>query len=365
MMMPTPFAMMMETKGKRRKMQEEISRELSPLSSRDSVSCSVMIHFMQNHHERTVLSMQTNKNGLRPRPWPQMKKSGQLYLLLLIPLAYIVIFCYVPMYGATLAFKDFNPATGILGSDWVGLKYFTRFFTSPSCWNIIQNTFVLSVLNLVLGLPFPIILAISLNECKNRFAYKTVQMVTYAPYFISTVIMVALLMQWSSINGGLFNNVLGLFGIDPVNLFGDARFFRPTYIISNIWQFTGFNSIIYLAALSSVDVSMYEAAKVDGASKLQKIWFIDLPSILPTIIILLILNAGQIMNLGFDKVYLMQNQLNVQVSEIIATYTYKVGLLELNFSYSTAIGLLNSVVNVILLFSVNMFSRKISENSLW
>ena len=177
--------------------------------------------------------------------------------------------------------------------------------------------------------------------------------------------MVALLMQWSSINGGLFNNILGLFGRDPVNLFGDAKYFRPVYILSNIWQFTGFNSIIYLAALSSVDVSMYEAAKVDGASKLQKIWFIDLPSILPTIIILLILNAGQIMNLGFDKVYLMQNQLNVQVSEIIATYTYKVGLLDLDFSYSTAIGLLNSVVNVILLFSVNLFSRKISENSLW
>lgn len=295
----------------------------------------------------------------------QMKKSRQLYLLLLIPLAYIILFCYVPMYGATLAFKEFNPAAGILGSSWVGLKHFARFFNSPSCWSVIKNTFVLGALNLIISLPFPIILAISLNECKNRLINKTVQMVTYAPYFISTVIMVALLMQWSSINGGLFNNILGLFGRDPVNLFGDAKYFRPVYILSNIWQFTGFNSIIYLAALSSVDVSMYEAAKVDGASKLQKIWFIDLPSILPTIIILLILNAGQIMNLGFDKVYLMQNQLNVQVSEIIATYTYKVGLLDLDFSYSTAIGLLNSVVNVILLFSVNLFSRKISENSLW
>lgn len=309
--------------------------------------------------------MRTNKKLSGQRPWMQIKRSSQLYLLLLIPVAYVILFCYVPMYGATLAFKDFNPAAGIMGSDWAGLKHFIRFFHSPSCWNIIKNTFVLSVLNLVISLPFPIILAISLNECKNKFVNKTVQMVTYAPYFISTVIMVALLMQWSSVNGGLFNNILGLFGIDPVNLFGDAKFFRPTYIISNIWQFTGFNSIIYLAALSSVDVSMYEAAKVDGASKLQKIWYIDLPSILPTIIILLILNAGQIMNLGFDKVYLMQNQLNMQVSEIIATYTYKVGLLELDFSYSTAIGLLNSVVNVILLFSVNLLSRKVSENSLW
>lgn len=297
--------------------------------------------------------------------WMNVKGSAQLYLLLVLPLAFIILFCYVPMYGATLAFKDFNPAAGILGSKWVGLKYFIKFFKSPSCWLIIKNTFVLSVLNLVLSLPFPIILAVSLNECKNRYVNKVVQMVTYAPYFISTVIMVALLMQWSSINGGLFNNILGLFGVEPVNLFGDAVYFRPTYIISNIWQFTGFNSIIYLAALSSVDISLYEAARVDGASKLQKIWRIDLPSILPTIVILLILNAGQIMNVGFDKVYLMQNQMNVQVSEIISTYTYKIGLLNLDFSYSTAIGLFNSVVNVVLLFSVNMLSRRISENSLW
>lgn len=304
------------------------------------------------------------KSGLQ-RFWMNIKGSAQLYLLLLLPLAFIILFCYVPMYGATLAFKDFNPATGILGSKWVGLKYFTKFFKSPSCWLVIKNTFLLSVLNLVLSLPFPIILAISLNECKNRYVNKAVQMVTYAPYFISTVIMVALLMQWSSINGGLFNNIIGLFGVEPVNLFGDAAYFRPTYIISHIWQFTGFNSIIYLAALSSVDISMYEAAKVDGASKLQKIWCIDLPSILPTIVILLILNAGQIMNVGFDKVYLMQNQMNVQVSEIISTYTYKVGLLNLDFSYSTAIGLFNSIVNVVLLFSVNLLSRRISENSLW
>lgn len=299
------------------------------------------------------------------RFWMNVKGSAQLYLLLLLPLAFIILFCYVPMYGATLAFKDFNPGVGIMGSKWVGLKYFIKFFKSPSCLLIIKNTFILSILNLVLSLPFPIILAISLNECKNRHVNKIVQMVTYAPYFISTVIMVALLMQWSSINGGLFNNILGLFGVEPVNLFGDASYFRPTYIISNIWQFTGFNSIIYLAALSSVDISLYEAAKVDGASKLQKIWCIDLPSILPTIVILLILNAGQIMNVGFDKVYLMQNQMNVQVSEIISTYTYKIGLLNLDFSYSTAIGLFNSVVNVVLLFSVNMLSRRISENSLW
>lgn len=294
-----------------------------------------------------------------------LKGSWQLYLLLLIPLVYIIIFHYIPMYGATLAFKNFNPIKGILGSDWIGLKYFKRFFSSPSFKTILANTLILSIGNLVFSLPMPIVLAIALNESKSKLVSKTVQMVTYAPYFLSTVIMVSLLMQWSSVNGGLFNNFLGLFGQEPVNLFGDAKYFRPTYIISGIWQFTGFNSIIYLAALSSVDVSLYEAARIDGASKLKRIWYIDLPSILPTIIILLVLNAGQIMNIGFDKAYLMQTDLNLQTSEIIATYTYKVGLIDMDYSYSTAVGLFNSVVNLILLVSVNMLSRKVSETSLW
>lgn len=294
-----------------------------------------------------------------------LKGSWQLYLLLLIPLVYIIIFHYVPMYGATLAFKNFNPGTGILGSPWVGMKNFNRFFRSPSFGSILSNTLILSIGNLIFSMPLPILLAIALNESKSKMVSKTVQMVTYAPYFLSTVIMVSLLMQWSSVNGGLFNNILGLFGHEPINLFGNAKYFRPTYIISNLWQFTGFNSIIYLAALSSVDVSLYEAAKIDGASKLQKIWHVDLPSILPTIVVLLVLNCGQIMNIGFDKVYLMQNDLNQQTSEIIATYTYKVGLLDMDFAYSTAVGLFNSVVNFILLALVNTASRKLSETSLW
>ncbi len=294
-----------------------------------------------------------------------LKGSWQLYLLLLIPLIYVIIFHYIPMYGATLAFKNFNPGKGILGSPWAGMKNFNRLFRSPSFSLILSNTLILSIGNLIFSMPLPILLALALNECKSKLVSKTVQMVTYAPYFLSTVIMVSLLMQWSSVNGGLFNNILGLFGHEPVNLFGSAAYFRPTYIISNLWQFTGFNSIIYLAALSSVDVSLYEAAKIDGASKLKRIWYVDLPSILPTIVILLVLNCGQIMNIGFDKVYLMQNDLNQQTSEIIATYTYKVGLLDMDFAYSTAVGLFNSVVNVILLASVNTVSRKLSETSLW
>lgn len=293
------------------------------------------------------------------------RNSWQLYILLLIPVVYVFVFHYIPMYGATLAFRDFNPAKGIMESPWTGFKYFQRFFSSPSFGTVLTNTLALSVENLIFGLPLPIILALALNECEIKALNKTVQMVTYAPYFLSTVIMVSLLMQWSSLNGGLFNNILAIFGQEPVNLFGSAKYFRSLYIISGMWQFTGFNSIIYLAALSSVDVSLYEAAKVDGASKLQKIWHIDLPSILPTIIVLLILNCGQIMNIGFDKVYLMQNNINAQVSEIIATYTYKVGLIDMNFSYSTAVGLFNSIVNVVLLLSVNQLSKKFSETSLW
>ncbi len=294
-----------------------------------------------------------------------LKRSWQLYLLLLLPVVYVFVFSYIPMYGATLAFKNFNPMKGIIGSEWVGLQYFQRFFHSPSFGNILSNTLILSIANLGFSLPLPILLALALNECKSRVVSKTVQMVTYAPYFLSTVIMVSLLLQWSSSYGGLFNNILGLLGVEPVNLFGHAKYFRSTYIVSGIWQYTGFNSIIYLAALSSVDVSLYEAAKIDGASKLQKIWHIDLPSVLPTIIILLILNCGQIMNIGFDKVYLMQTDLNLQTSEIIATYTYKVGLLDMDFSYATAVGLFNSAVNLILLTSVNKISRKFSETSLW
>jgi putative aldouronate transport system permease protein len=208
-------------------------------------------------------------------------------------------------------------------------------------------------------------LAVALNEAKSKSIRKTVQMVTYAPYFISTVIMVTLLMQWTDLRTGILNQVLAVFGFQAQDFMTKPEYFRSLFVWSGVWQFTGFNSIIYLAALSGVDQELYEAATVDGASKIQKIWLIDLPSIMPTVIILLILSTGQIMNVGFDKVYLMQNTLNTPVSEVISTYTYKVGLLQLDFSYSTAIGLFNSVVNFFLITIVNLASRKIGETSLW
>ena len=294
-----------------------------------------------------------------------MAKCWQLYLILLLPVAYVFIFSYIPMYGLTLAFKEFFPNRGILGSPWVGLEYFERFLRAPSSVSIIRNTLVLSFYSLLAGMPCPIILAIALNEVNNQHYKKTVQMITYAPYFISTVIMVSLIMEWLDLRMGIVNQIIRFFGGDAVNFMGRPEYFRSIYVWSGVWQFAGFNSIIYLAALAGIDAELYEAARVDGANKLQKIWHIDLPGITPTIVVLLILNSGQLMSVGFDKVFLMQNNLNTPVSEVISTYTYKIGLVQLNFSYSTAVGFFNSLVNFVLLVFVNFVSKKVSNTSLW
>lgn len=295
----------------------------------------------------------------------KIKKHWQLYLVFLIPLAYIIIFHYVPMYGVTLAFKDFSPKKGILGSNWVGMSHFNTFFRSPSFWKLIVNTLSISTYSLIAGFPVPILLALMLNEVKNKFFKKSVQMITYAPFFISTIVMVALLMQWMDPRFGLFNMIIKLFGGESINFMGIPEYFRSIYVWSGVWQFTGFNSIIYLAALSGISQELYEAAKIDGASRLQKIIHIDIPGILPTVVILLILNAGQIMNIGFEKIYAMQNSLNSVVSEVIPTYVYKVGLLSMNYSFSTAVGLFNSVINLILILSVNTISKRMNQSSLF
>lgn len=288
-----------------------------------------------------------------------------MYLIFLVPLAYIIIFHYVPMYGVTLAFKDFSAKKGILGSDWVGLIHFKTFFNSPSFWKLIVNTISISTYSLAAGFPVPILLALMLNEVKNKLFKKSVQMITYAPFFISTIVMVALLMQWMDPRFGLVNMIIKLFGGESINFMGIPEYFRSIYVWSGVWQFTGFNSIIYLAALSGISPELYEAARIDGASRLQKIIHIDIPGILPTVVILLILNAGQIMNIGFEKIYAMQNPLNSVVSEVISTYVYKVGLLSMNYSFSTAVGLFNSVVNMILILTVNAIAKRMNQTSLF
>ncbi|NOU63958.1 ABC transporter permease subunit [Paenibacillus sp. LMG 31461] len=294
-----------------------------------------------------------------------VKKNWQLYLIILPSLVYLIIFKYIPMVGVQIAFKNFMVTKGIWGSDWIGFKHFVDFFHLPIFWRVIKNTALLSLYSLLVGFPAPIILALALNELKNGIFKRTVQLVTFAPYFISTVIMVSIIMLFLSPQLGFVHLLADKFGFPAENIMSKPAYFKTVYVLSDVWQFTGYASVIYIAALAGVDPHLYEAAKVDGASRFQRMVNIDLPSLMPTAVILLILNAGQIMNVGFEKVYLMQNAINVGASEVISTYVYKMGLVGANFSFSAAVGLFNSVVNLLLLIVVNYVARKNSETSLW
>ncbi|MEQ4721768.1 ABC transporter permease subunit [Nonomuraea sp. B19D2] len=301
--------------------------------------------------------------------WRAAKRSfhryWQLYLLIVLPLAYFVIFKYIPMTNAVIAFKDYNVVDGIWGSEWVGLKHFSAFFANPVFWNLVKNTFLLSVYFLLAGFPIPIILALALNEVRLRSFKRTVQMVTYAPYFISTVVVVSMVILILSPRIGLMDRGFGFFGVDAPNLLGDADYFRHIYVWSDIWQTAGYSAVVYMAALSGIDPSLYEAARVDGATRLQKIIHVDIPGIMPTAVIILILGVGNIMAVGFEKAFLLQNPLNLGKSEIIATYVYKVGLLNADFSQATAVGLFNSVINLLLLIAVNFAAKRVSGSGLW
>ncbi|MBM7583370.1 multiple sugar transport system permease protein/putative aldouronate transport system permease protein [Caldicoprobacter guelmensis] len=297
----------------------------------------------------------------------RFSKCWQLYVLFLLPLIYIITFKYVPMYGAQIAFRDYRFTEGIVNSPWVGFKHFERFFRSHEFWKLIKNTVGISLYNLAAGFPFPIILAIMLNYARSERFKKTVQMVTYAPYFISTVVMVSMVLQFLSPRVGIVNVIRELLGLERVNYMGVPEYFKSIYVWSGIWQYTGYGAIIYLAALASIDPTLHEAAIVDGANKFYRVWYIDLPGILPTIVILLILNTGQILNTGFEKILLMQNPLNLRTSEVIDTFVYKVGLASqtINYSYPAAVGLFKSVVNLFLIVTVNRIAKKIGETSLW
>lgn len=288
----------------------------------------------------------------------------QLYVLLALPIIYIVIFKYIPMYGVQIAFKRFSPRAGIWGSEWVGLRYFRLFFGAYQFRRVIINTLVLSLYGLIVGFPFPIILALSLNEVRQRRFKKTVQMISYLPHFISTVIVVSMLYQFLSFHG-IFNNLWEMLGGQRTSYLNNPRLFRDIYVWSGVWQGVGYSSIIYLAALSSVDVELYDAGRMDGLNLLQKIRHIDIPAILPTIIILFILNGSRIINVGFEKVFLLQNDLNMQTADVINTYVYRLGIEQSNFSMATAVGLFTSVINMVLLVVINRVSRRVSETSLW
>ncbi|MBP1975417.1 putative aldouronate transport system permease protein [Cohnella thailandensis] len=314
----------------------------------------------------TMRSGRKRSGGLDAgRIWRGIKRHWQLYLLIAAPMAYIVIFKYIPMYGAQIAFRDYSVVKGFTGSEFVGLKHFQSFFQSPNFWLLIKNTLGISLYSLVIGFPAPIVLALALNEIRRVKFKKTVQMVTFAPFFISTVVMVSMIMIFLSPRLGFVDHIVRGLGFESINFMGSPGYFKSIFVWSNVWQGIGYGAVIYLAALAGINPELYEAAKVDGASRLQKMRHVDIPGIAPAAIILLILSVGQIMNVGFEKVYLMQNPLNVSTSEVISTYVYKIGLLGANFSFSSAVDLFNSLINLVLLLSVNAVAKRISDNSLW
>lgn len=306
--------------------------------------------------------------GGKQRKWTLRKVLGswQLYVLLLPALVWLVLFAYYPMYGLLIAFKDYKGKMGILGSPWAEplFKHFETFFSTSIAVNAIWNTVAISVLTLVVGFPVPVIFALLLNQIKNSKIRKSVQTISYAPYFLSTVVIVSIISMLFSANG-LVNGVITSTGSKEIFFTSQPEWFRPLYIGSSVWQSMGFNAIIYIAALVGISPEYYEAAIVDGATRFQRILRIDLPLILPTIILMLILNVGNIMNVGYEKAFLMQNSMNTTVSELISTYVYKVGLQQAQYSFATAVGLFNSVVNFILLVAVNFVSKKFSDISIF
>lgn len=305
-----------------------------------------------------MTTLRKKRSGIHGPVW-------QFWAIILIPLAFVIIFSYIPMAGLSIAFTEFSPRKGIFGSDFVGLKYIRMFLTSPSSVTVIKNTFILGFYQLLFSFPIPIILALALNECSRTRFKKFVQMVTFAPYFISTVVMVGILMRVTDLRTGIINQMALALGMQPVNYFGNLGMFRGLYVTSGIWQTMGYSAVLYLAALSGVSPELKEAAVVDGASRLKRILHVDLPAIFPTIVTMFIFSAGNIINIGFEKVYLMQNSVNLPNSELISTFVYKVGLSSGNYSFATAAGLFNSVVSFALLVTVNQISKRLTETSLF
>ena len=293
------------------------------------------------------------------------KKSIPLYVLLLPSTILLFCFAYLPLGGLVIAFKNYSPALGIAGSPWVGMKNFTQFFRSYQFPITIKNTLVLSLYGLLVGTPLPIALALMCNQMKTKMFKKVFQVITYLPHFISTMVMCGLILIILSPSNGLIANIFRLFGAEMPNLMANAGAFKHVYVWSDIWQHLGWNSIIYLAALSGIDPTYYEAATIDGASTMQKIRYIDLPLIMPTVVVLLVMSAGNILGIGFEKVFLLQNTLNLTASEIISTYVYKMGLQSGQYSLSTAIGLFNTVVNVTILLIINYIAKKKTDTSLF
>lgn len=294
------------------------------------------------------------------------KHTWQLWVMLLPAMLYIFIFCYVPMYGIQLAFREYSFSKGFTGGEFVGLKYFKQYFESPMFWPTLKNTFVIAATSIIVGFPIPIILAMIINQIRNKKWKKVVQTTVYIPYFISVVVLVSMLNIMLANNSGVVSNLLKALHLvkESTNLLGTESAFVPVYVLSGIWQTMGWNSIIFIAALSSVDTQLYDACKIDGANRWQTMIHIDFPAIMPTIIILLIMNMGNILNVGFDKIFLMQNSLNLGASQVISTYVYTVGIKSSQFSFGAAVGLFNTLINFFFLMITNHVSKKVTGTGL-
>lgn len=314
-------------------------------------------------HEGSIRS-NTPAVRLSAKFYRKLWRNWQLYLFMLPALIYFLVFHYYPMYGVQIAFKDFMAMEGIWGSPWVGLSHLERFVNSYYFWDLLKNTFLISLFQLAL-FPVSIVVALSLNELNNGAFKKIVQTVTYAPHFISVVVLSGMIITFLNPTTGILNKMIALFGGDPVSFMTEPSWFKTIFVVSGEWQNLGWGAIVYLAALASIDPQLYEAAKVDGATRLQRIWHINLRGILPTIAILFILNIGHFMSVGFEKLYLLQNPLNMESSDVIQTYVYRSGLLEAKYSFSAAVGLFNSVINLILLIVFNRIARRTTQTGLW
>ena len=298
------------------------------------------------------------------RTWKIIRKNKAVYLMILPVIIYYILFHYKPMYGIIISFMDYNPRRGVSGSQWVGMKHFIDFFTGPYFWRLLGNTLKLSLSTLIFGFPVPIILALLINELRNKKFSKAVQTITYMPHFVSMVVLCAMIRQFVGANG-FITSFLSMFGYDGGNLLNHGEYWIPIYVISNIWQGAGWGSIVYLAALTGIDSELYDAAKVDGANRWKQTLNVTIPCLLHTIIIMLIMRVGQIMGVGYEKTILLYNEGIYDVADIISTYVYRRGLLDRQFSFSTAVGLFNSVVNFILVIGANQISKKTTETSLW
>ncbi|KOR87906.1 sugar ABC transporter permease [Paenibacillus solani] len=317
---------------------------------------------MKDHGKATVM----NRRKLRGDSLTgRITKNWELYLFIAPAFLYFLIFHYGPMYGIQIAFKNFIPTKGIMGSEWVGFEHFERFFNSYYFWDLLWNTLSLSFYELAIGFPLPILLALAFNEVRNGAFKKTVQTITYAPHFISIVVMSGMIITFLSPSTGMIVKMIELVGMEAPAFLTDPRWFKTVYVLSGVWQSTGWGTIIYLAALSGVDPQLHEAAIMDGASRFKRVLYINLPTIIPTITILLILNVGNILGVGYEKVLLLQNPLNMDSADVISTFVYRTGLVSAQYSFSTAVGLFNSVINALMLITVNRIAKRTSDTSLW